>query len=508
MKLQPALIFGEHMVLQRDREIKIWGIGAENDTITVQLADRTVSAQVIEGDWMAVFEPMSACFQTEIIITSQLTGEQICFHDVAIGEVWLAGGQSNMEFIMKYDRSFPETALTENDDYLRYFCYPQANFKGFLETDSKPDMGFWRKWDTNDNRLHFSAVGGYMGMVLRKKLNVPVAVIGCNWGGSPAAAWTAREDLLADPVFKKILDWHQEAVDNTDWPAYIAASEKKIIQTEEQKQFNDRFMMGEDMSEFFKNFDPSKLPKLDYAPFNPGPRSVVRPSGLYESMLCKVAPYGIRGAIWYQGEDDDAREWQDFYDVSMKTLINSWRKLWGYEFPFFQIELAPFRGIGPTGAKKYPLMRDMQAKAALETKDVFDICILDAGEEFNIHPRNKKTVGNRLAQSVLKHAYGFSDRIYDCPRINSAERDGNVITISFTDCAEGLKICGDLYRELKVTGESELNYDYEIDGDKLIIKGEFETEEKITVEYCHTNWCVAVIYNSEDNPAYGFVCEV
>lgn len=508
MKLQPASIFGEGMVLQRDKEIKIWGTSINNDTITVKLNDQCVSTIAQKGNWCVTLDPEKASIRTSLEIISSRSNERIVFNDVAIGEVWLAGGQSNMEFLMKYDIDFPETKEGKDDDLLRCFTYPQTNFKGFLEINDMPEAGFWRKWIKEEDRRYFSAVAAYMGMVLREKLDVPVGIISCNWGGTPVAAWTAMEDLEKEEKLKPILDWHNEACAKTDWPKYIRASEiRNPDPTPEQEAFSEKFMMGGFGKEFFENFDPSTMPVLDYAPYAPGPRSVVRPSGLYENMLCSVAPYAIKGFIWYQGEDDDARDWVDFYDVSMITMIKSWRKLWKEDLPFYQIELAPFEGAGATAAKRYNDLRHKQEKAAASLSDVYDVCILDAGERYNIHPRRKKMVGERLARIVMKHSYGNKSLTADCPRILKAERK-DAIEISFDNTADGLSIKGDLKDCLKLSFEGkELEYEASIDKDKLIIKTDM-SREKIKVEYCEANYCVAVLYNSEANPVYGFTCEV
>ncbi len=508
MKLQPALIFGEGMVLQRDKEIKIWGTAINNDTVTVKLNDQCASTIAEKGYWSITLDPEKACNKTSLEISSQKSGEHIVFSDVAIGEVWLAGGQSNMEFIMKYDIDYPETRNNPDDGLLRCFTYPQTPFKGFLEINNLPDAGFWRRWIKEEERRYFSAVAGYMGMVLREKLDVPVGIISCNWGGTPVAAWTAMEDLLEHEELKPILNWHEQACSNIDYRKYIRASEVKTPdQTPEQEAFSEKFMMGEFGKEFFENFDPSTMPVLDYAPYAPGPRSVVRPAGLYENMLCNVAPYAIRGFIWYQGEDDDARDWVDFYDVSMITMINCWRKLWKQDLPFYQIELAPFSGAGATAAKRYNDLRHKQEKAAASLKEVYDVCILDAGEEYNIHPRHKKIVGQRLAGIVMKHSYGDDSLVADCPRITKAVRKEN-IEISFDNTADGLMLKGDLKECLKVSSQGkQLAYEAAVDKDKLIISTDM-SKDKIEVQYCETNYCVAVLYNSEANPVFGFTCEV
>ncbi len=508
MKLQPALIFGEHMVLQRDKEIKIWGTSAEDDIVSVRLNEQLVKTQAVNGDWMVTLKPEEANNKTSMEISSELTGEKICFNDIAIGEVWLAGGQSNMEFIMKYDFDFETTKKLPDDELLRSFTYPQVAYKGVLEDNSHPEQGFWRLWKNENDRQYLSAVATYAAMILRKKLDVPVGIIVCNWGGTPAAAWAAMEDIKNEEALKKILDWHEEGVKNTDWVKYYNASEaKQEPVSEQQKAFNDRFMMGEFGKEFFENFDPSTMPVLDYAPYNPGPRSVVRPAGLYENMLCKVAPYAIRGFLWYQGEDDDARDWYDIYDVSMKTMIGSWRKLWNEELPFYQIELAPFRGVGVTAAKKYDLIRHKQEKVSKELKDVYEVCILDAGEEYNIHPRHKKMVGERLGHIVMKHSYDDDSLTADCPRVIEAKKDKDII-ISFDNSADGLVINGDLKEYLIVSHNNEkIDYEARTEKDKLILSGDFP-EDKLTIKFCETNYCIDPLYNSEGSPVFGFTLEV
>ncbi|MBQ6333923.1 MAG: hypothetical protein IJI46_02485 [Erysipelotrichaceae bacterium] len=509
MKLRPALIFGEHMVLQRLKPIRIWGNSVEGDEVSVTLAGKTEIAKAEDGLWSVTFEAKEALDKTSLEIVSGRTGEKIRFEDVAIGEVWLAGGQSNMEFLMKYDIDFPETKKLASDELLRCFTYPQSAYLGFLELDDCPQAGFWRQWINEEDRSYFAAVPTYMGMMLREKLKVPVGIISCNWGGSPAAAWTSKEELANEPRVKPILDWHEKALKELDWPSYFAASEVKAPKpSAEQLAFTERFMMGEDMSEFFKNFDPSKLPKVDYAPFNPGPRSVVRPSGLYENMLCKVAPYAIKGFLWYQGEDDDARDWAEFYDATMMALIKSWRKLWKEEMPFYQIELAPFRGVGATAAKKYPLIRQQQAKAASGLAEVYDVCILDAGEEYNIHPRHKKMVGERLGRIVMKHSYGDENLVADCPKAIKAYRDEDRIIVIFENAAEGLEIKGDLKKYLSLSHDGEtLDYETELNKDRLILKCDL-SKAKIKIEFCESNYCVDPLYNSEGNPVFGFTFEV
>ncbi|MBQ1477369.1 MAG: hypothetical protein IIZ33_04420 [Erysipelotrichaceae bacterium] len=510
MKLQLAELFCEHMIFQRGEEILIWGRSAGDDSVTVRLEEEEVTVKAEYGKWKAVLPKREAGRGLTLTFSSALTGEMISFHDVAVGDVFLAGGQSNMEFLMKYDVDFEEVKKSEDDLDLRFYCVPQSPFLGFLEKEAMPAQGYWRRWEGEDNKAMFPAVAAYAAKIIRREEGVPVGIIGCNWGGTPASAWTSIEDVKAKEAFKPVIEEYERNCAQIDFRKYYETSEVPVpVPTKEQLDFEYRFMMGEDMSEFFKNM--GNMPKPDisvWSTYPIAPRSATRPGGVYETMLKKVAPFPLRAFLWYQGEDDDARGWADFYDESMKTLILGWRKLWGRDLPFFQVELAPFRGIGMTGAKKYALMRHQQHKVSEELKDVHDLCILDAGEEFNIHPRHKKIVGERLGRLIRKYVYGDERYTADCPSFDKAERREGEITLFFKDCAEGLSVRGDLKEELFLfKGEEKLSYEAEVLKDRVLLKGDFP-EGEIVIRYCEDNYPVAKLFNSEGNPVYGFTAEV
>lgn len=510
MKLQPALLFGENMLLQRSKPIYVWGRSVRDDVVTVTLGGVSAQATATAGQWKAELPPMEAAEKVTMTISSQITGESVTFSNVAIGEVWLAGGQSNMEFLLKYDEGFEALAETEDDPGLRYFRYPQANFVGCVEKQPYPDDGFWRSWTCRNNREFFSGPAAYMGRMLRKALGVPVGFVGCNWGGTPAAAWTALEDLQANPALKTVLDWHEESCAKVNYPAYYGASDltEPEPDPEHQKRM-DFLMMGGD----FSKLPPMPMPdfsKIPYTAYMPGPRACIRPAGLYENILCHIAPYAIRGAVWYQGEDDDFRGWVDFYDESMKTLINSWRKLWGFEMPFFQVELAPFQGRGFNGAKNYPKMRTLQRAAADALHGVKDICIMDAGHITNIHVRKKQPVGERLALLARKYVYGEEDLLADSPRAVEAVRGEGEIRVRFDYAGEGLAIKGDIKSVLEITADGEaVTAEAEAAGNELILRSEaFAAAKEVTVKFAEQNYCVDPLYSSADLPAFPFTLTV
>ncbi len=497
MRLKPGLIFSEHMVLQRNKTLYVFGESIDNDIIKVTLNKQTAICTCTDGRWVAELSPEKENEKTVLRIESETLDEKIEFSDVAIGEVILAGGQSNMEFIMKYDIDFEEMKKDEKDDFIRYFAYPQTCFKGFIEKEGLGKFGLWRRWDKEEDRKEFSAVSLYMAKVLREKLNVPVGIISANWGGTPAVTWTKREDVEANPAQKAIIDWRDKCMAELDMAKYYAASEKKIPKpTKEMERFTDYFMMGGDMREFFKNGPPPMNPDV-YSAWNPGPRSCIFPGNLYENILLNIAPYAIRAFTFWQGEDDDARDWAEFYDSSMITMINSWRNLWNEEIPFFQVELSNFKGVGVTAAKKYPLIRQLQHSITTKLEKVYTVSSMDIGEEYNIHPRHKQPVGTRLGKMIMKYVFN-EDIKADCPDVKSIEYSDNRIIISFV-FAERLVINGDIYESLKVNDSGD--YDYEVNGNRIII----ECKDRINkIEYCYDNYSKTCIFNEEGNPAFGF----
>lgn len=508
MKLQPALIFGEHMLLQRREPIFVWGRSARDDTVTVTLGEHRVAASAKGGVWKVELPPMEAAEGITMTITSAITGEKLVFDDVAIGEVWLAGGQSNMEFLLKYDEEIEAMHASPADPALRFFRYPQSNFAGCMEKQPYPDDGFWRAWTSADNRDFFSGPAAYMGRALREALGVPVGFVGCNWGGTPAAAWTAVEDIQRNPALKPVLDWHAEACAATDLAAYYAASDLPEPEpSPEEKTRMDYLMMGGD----FRKLPPMPdLSKIVYTPFKPGPRACVRPGGLYEHILRRIAPYAVRGVIWYQGEDDDFRGWADFYDESMKTLISSWRKLWGRELPFLQVELAPFCGSGFNGAKQYPLMRAKQRSAADATAGVHNVCIMDSGDAMNIHVRKKRPVGERLALLARKYVYGETGLLADSPRARKMIRQGNQVRILFDNVGAGLILRGDLQGVLEITVDGKaVTAETAVGGDALTLTAPiFEGAETITVKFAEQNFCQDPLFGSTGLPAFPFTLEL
>ena len=515
MKLELPLIFGEGMVLQRGKEIPVWGRGLKDDTIRVTLGTEEREAVCgADGCFCVTFPPMEACARTSLSVCSEMNGERIELHDIAVGEVWLCGGQSNMEFLLKYDTEAEDYLKTDDDPDLRYFEYPHTNFRGVETLGSFAHQGVWWKWGKRPHREMFADIPYVMARILREKLGVPVGMIGCNWGGTPAAAWASMDEIRNTPEMAPILAWQEENLKKLDWRPYYEASERpEPPVSPEQQEMMDNFMKGIGLKEFMErmaaNTAPPPMPV--YSAYVPGPRACIRPAGLYDSMLIHIAPYAIRGAIWYQGEDDDFRGWQDFYKESMKAVIRSWRGLFGQDIPFYQVDLAPFMGRGATGAKKYPEMRQAQHDSSVEMPKAKDVCIMDLGDDINIHFRDKQKAGVRLANLALRYDYGFDVKA-DSPELESADRDGDSIVLRFKYAENGLvydTALPDAEGALLVYADgTAVLPEILIKDDTLVLVSEaFIHAEKISVQYAWQNYCRSSLFDTSGLPVFPFTWE-
>ena len=503
MKLQPAMVFGSHMVLQRQQPIPVWGKGAEGDTVTVTLGNDTVSAVVIDSKWQVEFPAREAETGLTMTISTAKTAECITFNDVAIGEVWLAGGQSNMEFLLKYDIEADTVVPSADDPLLRCFDFPEAAGPLQLQIGRYEDYGFWRPLDS-ENAPWFSAVGYWFGAQLRKALNVPVGILACNWGGTVASTWTSKETLEADPVFQPVLDHYAQMKGSFDWELYYNNSvQQALADPKIMRQFTDRMLMGL----------PMPMPpaggerKFTPPPIMIGPMSANAPGALYETMVKSVAPYGARGIIWYQGESDEQSGWSDFYDASLKAMHSDWCKLWGKELPLMQVMLAPFHHWAMVNAERYFDLRAQQKKLADTEENFYVANIMDHGGYDNIHPRDKRWAGERLSRLARKYIYG-EDILADSPSLESVEwLDGKAI-VNLKN-AEGLHLTGENIDTLELLQNGEaVDFSAQLEGNTMVITSAAITADaKLELRYAWQNYCIVNCYNAAELPVFPFKVE-
>ncbi len=518
--LSLPMIFQDNMVLQQDKPAAIWGEAAPGAKVTVNIQGQTASVTAdTDGTWKIILAPLTTAEAEDLTITASAVqngpaSETIRLENIAIGEVWLAAGQSNMEFWMRYEKHREEALSACPNRHIRFFDVPKVCFDGQLEDFDYSRMGIWRFADTKENLDYFRAVGFYFQKELEEALHVPVGIIGCNWGGTVSAAWM-RPDTV-NRVGKPWIDHFHEVPEYRDLNQYLAA--------QHTKQINDHGNPFSDV--FLEKVLPQTLPDREFRQFvhhlprdyyrdcfydyfeKPQPQSI--PGSLYEHMLKTIAPFSVRGVLWYQGEGDDEFGFADLYQDMLTALIADWRALLEDDtLPFLIVQLPGFsRWLMQMPGNNFMEIRRCQ-EAVCDTVPGTWLCsISDSGEETDAHPKDKKTVGRRLALLARGHIYG-ENLPCDAPRVTDIIRDGNRIIISFAHAKGGLTIRGGRLEAMQIfdsTGQ-ELPFDASAEGSRLLLTLKNPTPDPIQVAFAQTSWYRVNLYNQAGIPAVPFTLQ-
>ncbi len=440
-------IFGSHMVLQREMPIPVWGWDTPGAEVTVTIGDASAKAKADgEGKWMVKLPAMKAGgpHQVRVVGTSQKT-----FDDVLVGEVWLCSGQSNMEWtVARSDNPEQEIAAGKHPN-IRHIKIPHVP----AETpQSDVAAGPWQLC-TPETVGNFTAVGYYFGRELQKELNVPIGLIGSNWGGTRIEPWTP-------PSGFKAVDSLKEIAGNLD-----------------------------------------KFPTKDQS----GKVNHQTPLALYNGMIHPLVPYGIRGAIWYQGESNNGEGM--LYRDKMEALIRGWRDVWEREdLPFYYVQLAPYTyGGDPT---RLAAIWEAQT-AALSIPNTGMAVTVDIGNVKDIHPKNKQDVGKRLALSALAQTYGKENLVYSGPLYESMKVEDGSIRISFKHTGSGLvSRDGQPLSWFQIAGQDGKYVDATatIDGDTVVVRADGVKSPR-SVRFAWDQTAEPNLSNKEGLPASPFRAE-
>lgn len=406
-----AGVFGHNMVLQAGRPVPVWGHAKPGVRVEVAFdGKRAETVADTQGVWRVRLDAVEAGGAPgDLTVRIRAGDERITLTNAAVGEVWLASGQSNMEMALR-ECGGAEAAIREAEDPLLRIINV-ANRSS--ETPCESVRGVWQT-ASPATVAGMSGAAYFFARRLRRRLGVPVGVIQADWGGTPIAAWMPRRTLEEHPLFSPLLDFWDEQL--------RAYPEKKKAYDAALAAWDAKRKAGQ---------EPGPKP---VAP--PGPGHRFTPAGLYNGMIHPIAPYAIRGAIWYQGEHDAARAYQ--YRELFQSMIHDWRTAWGQgDFPFLFVQLPNLGGIPaqPAGGA-WAEMREAQAMA-LRLPATAMAVTYDAGEADQIHPRDKNTVGERLALAALGTVYGHKT-VWSGPVYRAMEvRDGSAI-ITFEALGGGL----------------------------------------------------------------------
>ncbi len=475
-------LFTDHMVLQQGTSVPVWGWAEDGEKVTVEFRDQRVSTVARGGRWMVKLGKLRAADGSSVLKVSgdnparkDRRHSSVAVLDVLVGEVWIASGQSNMEWPL--NRSFNSTndiASAANAN-IRLFTVPKLK----LNAPTNDVNASWQLCEPA-TAPGFSAVAYYFARDLQKALGVPVGIIHTSWGGSPAEVWI-REDLMAADK-----DWNQDilgkyAADKPKLEAAVAKwEEQRAAAAKEKKPFTAR-----------------------------RPSGGWKPAELYNGMIANIIPYAINGAIWYQGESNAGRAWQ--YRRLFTDMIENWRRDWDRDFTFLEVQLAPFdpgHSLEQIAAapveSNWAELREAQLLATENLKKVGMAVITDVGDKNDIHPTKKEPVGARLA--LLARSITYREKIVASgPEFDGAKfKDGKAI-LSFDSLGGGLEARGGKLTGFAIAGEDKKFVwgDAVIEGDKVVV-GSASVAKPVAVRFGWADFPIVNLFNKEGIPATPF----
>jgi len=395
-------IFCDNLVLQMGSRIPVWGWAAPGEKVTVWLgSQRLETVADTSGHWRVDLNPLDAGGPLDFTVAGVNT---IRLKNVTAGEVWIAGGQSNMAMQVRSCRNSDQEIASANYPDIRLFQVWARKAAAPLEDlEARPEnSAAVYSWQPAGPETvgDFTAVGYFFARELYNRLGVPVGIISSNWGGTTAEAWISRDALSADPALQSILE---------NWPDYS----------------NDESWLKEQYADFLEQVRKAREEgKEEPLYFN-------QPAVLFNGMIAPLVPYAIRGVIWYQGESNVFRA-QQYRDL-FPALIHDWRTRWRRgDFPFLFVQLANYEA----GPGNWPELREAQTRT-LSLAGTGMAVIDDIGEANDIHPRNKQDVGLRLARAARAIVYG-EKIVYSGPVYDSMQVAGNQVRLSFRHTGAGL----------------------------------------------------------------------
>lgn len=468
--LKPASIFTSGMVLQRNKPIRFWGTANSNEIVEIDFNNQKRSASVNKsGSWEIEFPPLEAGGPYKIKISSET--KVINLNDVLIGDIWLCSGQSNMEFRLKQSASGADDIKVAKLPEVRLFNMQPVAYtnnvaweKNTLDLINQLQYFTQTEWKstTPEFAKDFSAVAYHFGKTVYEETGVPIGLILNAVGGSPAEAWIDRFTL----------EHHNQLVGMfRNW------SNNDFI----NPWCRERAGQNSELSD------------------NPLQRHPYHPSYLYEAGIQNITRLNISGVIWYQGESNEQNV--QLHEVIFPTLVESWRSAWNDDFPFYYVQLSSMA----LGRETWGHFRDSQRRLMYEIPNSGMSVSSDLGDSTDVHPREKKQIGERLARWALNKTYGFSDITPSGPLFHDFFVEDETAYISF-EFAEGLMSSdGKPLRSFEVAEFSGLFFPATAEIEENVIK--VKSTRVKTPKYVRYGWSSysdGNLINSEGLPASTF----
>ncbi|MBL9152745.1 MAG: hypothetical protein JNK37_09680 [Verrucomicrobiales bacterium] len=470
-------LFTDHAVLQQELPLPVWGWGDQNAKVTVEFAGQKKETVVEEGGaWLVLLDPLPASAQPAVLKAT--SGDRtLTVSDILVGEVWLCSGQSNMA--MAVNRSLDADAKAASDaaaqgklGHLRLFKVPVAGADDRSDTVSSE----WQPCSI-DSVPTFSATAFYFGQALQAARGVPVGLIQSANGGTNAYSWINTDTFQNDPVAAPARTVWEQAV--STFPQATERYEKA------------RAAWVEKVKAARAAGQPAPAGRAPQPPLGPG--HAKRPAGHYNAMIAPLQPYAIRGAIWYQGEANSRAPFAPQYRDLMLALVEDWRADWAAalpeaprrDFPFYLVQLPNYAAGHPQG---WPLIREQMLRFWQDGRQTGMVVAIDVGDARDIHPKNKKPVGERLARFARAQAYG-EDLVASGPIYASHTIDGAKAIVKFTHTGGGL-VSTDRqplrHFQIAASDGAFVDATAEIVGDTLVVSAPGVTEPR-AVRYAWSN---------------------
>ncbi len=480
--LKLAAVFTDHLVLQRDKAVPVWGWADPGETITVEFAGQAKTATAdAAGKWLVKLDPLAASAESRtIVVRSDKAGRRLEITDVLVGEVWLGSGQSNMAMAVSRAKDFEAEKAAAGLPLIRMFREesgnapaPQPDGKGKWVVCSPETVG------------GFSATLYFFGREIHRELKVPVGLINSSVGGTPIESWIAGEVQQRAPELQALREAEARADAGFDAAKAKAGYEKALARWKEQAA----------KAKATGQAAPKKPqdPLAQRANKSGG-------GGLFNGKIAPLVPYGIRGITWYQGEANSQPGKGPFYQHQLPLLVNDWRARWGEELPFAWVQLPNFNRPG----EGWMLVREAMLKSLRLPRTGMAITV-DIGDARDIHPKNKQEVGRRLALWALGEVYGQKVAATSGPLLAAHEVRGSEVVISFKHTEGGLTAREGNLKGFVVAGEDRQwkPANARIDGGKVIVASP-EVMKPVAVRYAWEPNPDCNLFNGAGLPASPF----
>lgn len=490
--------FSDNMVLQRDIPLNIWGLASPEEKVTVSFAGQTVSATAgTDGKWAVKLQPVQLNKEAQELSVSGKN--KLSFKNVLVGDVWVCSGQSNMAWVVSNTINAKDEIAASENPLIRHILVATS-----ISLYPKDDLNC-SKWNlaSPSTTGGFTAAGYYFAREIVKETGVPIGLINTSWGGTRIEPWTDAAAFRNIPELKSI----SEQVDS--WIPTTETGRKTFLKyIEDMKGWTP---VAEVAIKDGKNPPP--------VPPSPGMGNTqASPTMIFNNMVNPIVKYGIKGAIWYQGEANGGEG--EIYTHKMNALISGWRALWAQgDFPFYYVQLANYQNSNPdnaAGGDGWAKVREAQLKTMPVVKNTGMAVIIDIGEAGDIHPKNKQDVGKRLAAWALAKDYG-KKVVFSGPLFKDLKIEGNKAVISFDNIGGGLiagkkdglaplKETADKLKGFAIAGADKKWYwaDAVVQGETIALLSD-KVAEPVAVRYAFSmNPAGANLYNKDGFPASPF----